>query len=275
MWDTLNRMITTAVDAWRMPWRSAGPWGGMAALSLPATLLFLAAFRLASDPAEIRRRRARATARLLEIALFRREALMTLGALRRFLAANAAYLARLLWPTAAGLAPLALWLGQVYECGAYRPPRPGEAVVVTARLTPGADPLAPDIGLRAEGPLRVEAGPVRAPARREVSWRVRALGAGAGRVSVTLNGREFLMSLPAGDDAARLAPRRAHGGFWSRVWQPSQPPLPADAPLAAIAVAAPRREYRWAGGELHWLGAWAVCSLFLALALMKPLGVAL
>ena len=75
----VNKIMTAGFDILLMPLRTESPWPGMLAASLLAALVATTILKWTSNPHAIRRRRDRAIARVLEMALFRHDPVMTLS----------------------------------------------------------------------------------------------------------------------------------------------------------------------------------------------------
>jgi hypothetical protein len=270
----VNKIMTAGFDILLLPLRTESPWPGMLAASLLAALLATAILKWTSNPTAIRRRRDRAIARVLEMALFRHDVAMTLGALGRALAANAAYVSKLFVPFLVSLVPMILITVQVYEWFGHRPLREGETALVTARLAAGADPMAA-AELRTSANLRVDSAPVRVAERHEISWRIRAGQTGPGWVNVAVGGAEAAKTVPVGRAIRRTPGVRTGPGWWREALHPSEPPLSAGGPLVSVAVGLPAQEFPMGRFRLGWLSSFVICTMLFALALLKPMRVAI
>ena len=267
----VNRMLSAAVDGLMRPLRTESPWPGMLALSLLAAVVVLAIVKLTANAAEVRRRRDRMVACILEMALFRDDPVLTLDALRRALVANGAYLRKLIVPFLAGLIPMALLTVQIHDWFAYRPLRSGETAILTARLADGADPQAV-AELITSANLAVDSEPVHAAQRREISWRLRAGQAGPGWVEVDIGKSMSTKAVAVGRGVGRSPTVRAAGTL-ARILYPSEPPLPADGLIRSITVGYSPQEFRIGNVGLNWLAAFLLCSLLFAGLLMRPMRV--
>jgi hypothetical protein len=275
----VNRMLSAGVDGLMRPLRTESPWPGMLALSLLAAVVVLTIVKLTANAAEVRRRRDRMVACILEMALFRDDPVLTLDALRRALVANGVYLRKLILPLLAGLIPMVLLTGQVHDWLAYRPLRPEETATVTARVASSVDLMTSKLQLRtAEAvsvgslAVSVDSEAVRAPRQGEISWRIRARREGAGLVKVEIAGREFEKTIVVGRKVARN-PKTRGGGLAGRLLYPSEPPLPADGLIRSITVGYSPQEFRIGNVGLNWLAAFLLCSLLFAGLLMRPMRV--
>src|SRR5262245_37826843 len=123
------------MDALLQPFHS--PWGALAAAALATSVLVLWIVRWTSSPATIARARGRLLARVLELVLFRHDAMVSFGAAGRILKANFVYLGTLLVPLAVSLVPCVLILTQLSCWFDARPLRVDEAAVLEVKLRDG------------------------------------------------------------------------------------------------------------------------------------------
>lgn len=208
----------------------------------------LLAFKFASRPGRIRRARDRAVSRVIELWIYRRDPVLAFrsvgGALRDSLRYLGVLLAPALCALLAALPPL--WLA--HDRLAFRPLRPGETVLLVARLDPGA-PLSALEGVSPRFPpgLAPLHPPVRSPRWREAAWALAVLP-------------------PSGaPDAAAIDPRPLRGHF-----RANRPPG-----FRAPELRLPPAEYDLLGWRADWLRGLAAVSLAAGLLLKRPLGAGL
>jgi hypothetical protein len=151
------------------------------------------ALRLFPDRAAVRAAGKRLQADLLEMRLYSSEPALMWRAQKALVRDNVRWLALLLPPALILGLPLA-WLFIQLD-GIYgRSPLPvGGVAVVTVQLKRALEPADAAATLRAPPGIAVESPPVRVFARRQISWRIRALRPVRGKL-------RFVM-LPAGDVA--------------------------------------------------------------------------
>lgn len=244
------------------------PAAALAAFSVLTAVAALALFKASSCPEKIAAARDRALARVLELWLWREDAVGGLFSVGRAMRESLAYLGAMLRPLAVSVVPMALLLVQANAWFGARPLREGEAALVTARAV--REGVAERLELRGDEGVAVEAA-VASPAEREKVWRVRARGGGGARaVRLTGAGVDEAKQVCVGRGLMRVSARRG-SGFWDRVLHPGEASL--RAPLASLAVAVPEAEYEFFGVRTTWLPALLVISLCAGLALKRPLGV--
>jgi len=244
------------------------PAAALALFSALTALAALALFKVSSRPERIAAARDRALARVMELWLWREDAVGGLCSVGRAMVASLVYFSVMLRPLAVSLVPMALLLVQAHEWFGTRSLRVGESVMVVARADRAG--VAEHLELQAEGDLRVEAS-VATPASRERVWRVRA-GQTAGVFRLHLSGPdvEEVKRLCVGEGLRRVSLRRGRG-FWNRVFYPGEAPLCGS--VERIEVTYPAAEYSFFGIRANWLTALLVLSLCAGLALKKPMRV--
>jgi hypothetical protein len=243
----------------------------MILVSLLTAAALLLIFRVSANPSAIRRRKDRLIARVLELALFKDDIVVNLGAFGRVLSANALYLGTLLKPLCLSIVPMILLMIQADAWFSGRPFRPGETALVSAKLADGV-PVADERIMPESSKDIVEQATVRIPERNEIVWRMKALAPGD-RVNVLTGGGTVRKTLVVGDGLAGLSRNRLSAGFWRTLLNPVEPPLPNGCPLASVTVQYPPRDFVVLGMRMHWLVAYLVLTLAFAWFLKRPLRV--
>src|SRR5262249_47953489 len=159
------------MDALLQPFHS--PWGALAAAALATSVLVLWIVRWTSSPPTIARARGRLIARVLELVLFRHDAMVSFGAAGRILHANVVYLGALLVPLAVSLIPCLLILAQLPCWFDARPLHVGEAAVLEVKLRDGVNVADRPLAVMGAQAVRVETEGVRIARLAEIDFRVR------------------------------------------------------------------------------------------------------
>lgn len=196
-------------------------------VSILAGIGMLLVFRHASDQAAIRRAKSIAQAHLLEFRLFMDEPRLILRAQRDLIVANARFLKLMLRPVVVLALPMGLLLAGLEAFYGHAPLRVGQPAIVTAQLKDAAALLA----LKASPDVAIETPPLRVPADRQVSWRIKPLRAATTELEIVRDGRTVRKSVSAGAGVQFLSERR--GSMASLFLRPTEPPL--------------------SGGEIEWI----------------------
>lgn len=257
-------LLTRFFDALLWPFRSAAPLWSLLGVSLLTGILMLVIFRYTSNQRAIRTAKDRLKAHLLALWLFQDQLGVVFRTQGRLLYSSLVYTRHALIPLAVMLVPLVLIMVQLEVRFGRAPVRPGDSFLLTARLTQAAD--VDRTGLSLPPGLSLTAAPVHIAAHKEVDWRIEAADVGRYQVQVVVGGQPFAKQVIVGDDVAVLSPRRSQSGLLDALLSPTEPRLPADAPLAAIEVNYLPYRVAVASWRMHWLIPFFVFSLLSALA---------
>jgi hypothetical protein len=237
---------------------------GMPALAslVPISILtgigMLLVFRHTSDQAAVRRAKSLVTAHLLEFRLFMDEPWLILRAQRDLIVANARFLKLMLRPVVVLALPMALLLAAMEAFYGHAPLRVGEPAIVTAQLKQDDASLS----LNAPNGIAVETPPVRVPADRQVSWRIRPLRATNAELRLVGADHAVSKSISAGAGVHYLSERR--GSLANLLLHPTERPL-SDGIIEWIEVRYPTATIL----HLHWLIWFFAISAVTALALRR------
>lgn len=254
-----SSFLTRVFDVLVTPF-SGNPTVALAVLSVVCGVLAVLAFRAVSDQAGIRRSRELLTARLLEMQIYRDDVVLILRALGGALWSNVVYLRRSLPAVLLLVLLVGVFAIQLDARFGARPLRAGDDAVVTVRYEKASDPARASLALAPEG-AEVAAGPVRALAGREVSWRVRVTdGNDAALRFYTPHDAVIRIPLEGGDGASVVGRTRGTG-FLDALLHPGLPQLPRGAAVERIDVQyAPRTTSLFGFGVAWWI-AFLVWSL--------------
>lgn len=265
--SVINLVFGWIVGALLWPFRGLSPWFGMVAVSFLTALLMLEVYKLTSNQAAIRRAKDLIKAHLYEMRLYKDNMRVTLASQGAILKANLSYLAANLKPLAVMIAPLVLILAQLSVWYDRAPLRPGDETLVRARLEATADPVAAGLDLEVPPGLEISAPAVRIADLNEVVWRIKALSAGSGRLTLRAGGAILEKSVVVGGGPlARVSGLASRGSFWKRVLYPGEAPLAAGTPVRSIEILYPAGSLVAFGLHVHWLVAYLVLSIVFGFA---------
>jgi hypothetical protein len=226
-------------------------------------------FRYASNQAAMRQVKNRIQAHVLEVRLFPDQLSVVMRAYGRVLRFTLAYLGYGLKPLLILLLPMAILWGQLDLRFSRTPLRPGDWLILKARMT---EPLVLDSNsLRLPHGLTLTAPPVNIPALREVDWRIRADGYGDFSVAVVIAGQIFTKHVVVSNTLTRLPTERARAGVLEWLLNPGEKALPGNGPLQALEVNYAPRSIELGPFATEWwvffLAASFVSGLILKIAL--------
>ncbi len=247
--SALTGVITRVVDVMLLPFGSHRVAGLIVFSMLTGAALTLL-YRALADEAAIRRTREVFKARVLEMRIYPDDMVLILRALGGALAAQGSYLrvaARPILIVALVAIPLFI---QVEARYAHAPLAPGASTIVTARLKNGLDVLTVPSVMSYSG--SDDARSVRAPAAREVSWRVHTT-AGRKPVELTVYDQKYRFELCAQNDQRAIGHERRARSITGGLTEIGLPRIGNDSPLAAVSIAYPRANYEVFGARMSWL----------------------
>ena len=265
--DAIATGLTRFFDLLIRPFGAAG-WPALVVISLLSGVLLLWLFKLTSRQGVLAERRRVLTGHLYELGLYQDD----LGVLMRIqfdlLRANLRYLAASL-PSLLVLLPAVLVIVVQLDARYHRRPlQAGETILVSATVAEGEEAVLPGLAMRPGRGLVVEAGPLVDRVDRVVWWRVRAETDSVRVLTITDGVREWPKPLSPVVAWGRVAGARERGGWRHLLLNPTEPVLPADAPLTAITVDLPRRDADRAGLPV-WLWTFFGVSILGGLAVKR------
>jgi len=256
----------------------AAPFGDHAAWALVVFSILFAAgalllFKVSTRQRQLAAARGRLIGRLYEAALYQTSLAVILRVQAGVLRANLRYLAFALPAVAALVLPLLLVIPQLETRLGRRPLEVGETALVTATV---ADPAAvARLELEDSPGARVEAGPVRDRAGSTVTWRVRAVEAGAHDLKLMGAEAPLRLPVPVAVPGLPAVSSARHRAFWPRLLHdPASEPLRTEA-VSRVSLSLPERHLAVAGVPMHWLVAFSLIAIVAGLLLRAPLGVEL
>ena len=253
----LTGIVTKVVDVLLMPFGSHRVAGLIVFSMLTGAALTLL-YRALANEAAIRRTREVFKARVLEMRLYPDDMVLILRALAGAIAAQGSYLKVAAKPILiVALIAIPLFI-QVEARYAHAPITPGDRTIVTARLKSGLDVLTvPSAMTYAESD---DARSVRAPAAREVSWRLSAT-AGRKPVELTVYDQKYRFDLCAQEDNRAIGRERRAKSIMGGLTEIGLPRIENDSPLEAVSIAYPSASYTLFGARMSWLLVFALGTL--------------
>jgi hypothetical protein len=269
-----NRIATALFDLLLVPLDRLPGLVAVAILALVSAVGMLLVFRATSRQQELAAVKRAIQADVFEVRLFSDDPGMVLRIQAAVLRHTFHYLRLSLAPTLWLVVPLSLVMIHMEFHYAYGGLTPGTPALVTVTL-PGENPVhdvAGGVSLDAPAAIRVTSPPVWFPSLHEIMWSVVPESRGAFELRIRAGGETYTKSILVSDTWERRSPLRQGPGFGGQVLYPSEPPLPAGTPVAAIEVGYPGRRLAW---NLHWSVLYLGLCLVFSVALRGPLGVAI
>lgn len=261
----LNRIVGGAAVPVFAALAPLPPLAQVALLSLVLAVVVLLAFKWTSNPARIDAAKRRMQAGFFEVRLLNHDMRSMLRAQGDILRHNADYLRASALPILCTFLPMLLVMAQMQSVYGYRSVRPGEAFLFTIEMAAPAAMAAssarPDVRLEVPAGLRVDAGAVWIPSRRECVWRLHAERPGPYRLTAHFAGAALTKDVVVGGAGTRLSPLRQKPSFVAQLLYPVEPPLPAAAAIDRMHVAYAPASLVVFGRDTPWL---LVCFVLVA-----------
>jgi hypothetical protein len=264
--STYNAIMSAFCEILTFPFKALPPIVGLTVISLVSGVLLLLLYKHTSPQKTIKKIKDRIKGGLLEIRLFKDD----LGIVTRaigglFLKNIPSYMGCNLIP----LVPLVVIVGPLlFQLDArygFAPFEAGDSVVIEIGLAEGTDPVTDKIRLELPAGLTCEAGPVRIPSRRSLTYRIRVVEAGTYDLKLSVNGRDYIKRLDAAERTGKISGARFNAGqTWDLLENPGDDPWPADAPVESFRLRTqPRAAMLGIEGDL-WPWLWIFCIVGLA-----------
>ena len=261
--QTFTFIVTRLFDVLVAPFGSHRT-AGLIALSLLAGAALTLLYRATSDARRIRRTREVFKARVLEMRLYPDDVVLILRALAGAIASQGQYLRAAAKPILiVALVAIPVFL-QIEARYAHAPLAPGSHTVVTTRLKKGLDVLSVPTSLRSDGAgdgLGVDVRSVRAPASREVAWRVGVNTPGRHAVELQVYNQSYRFNVSATHDGRALGAERRARSLAGALADIGLPRIESNSPIDAVTVAYPPAHYRIFGMQWSWLAVFAAASV--------------
>lgn len=273
--NAVNSVLRTTFDLLLAPFRSLPPIVGLLVVSVVVAILMLLVFKKTSNQRRLEAVKRQIHASLFEIRLFSDDLPAILRAQAEILRHNLKYLGLSLVPMLVMLVPLVFVIAQLEFHYGYRGLRPSEDFLVKVQLKEGQASTRPAAALEAPAGLAVVTPAVWIPSERELAWRLRAEQWGDYELKLRLDGREYAKTAQVSPLVRRRSPARLEPTLLNQVLYPAEESLPAESPVASIALSYPVDSVSIFGWQVNWLIAFAVLSIAFAFALRRRLGVTL
>jgi len=275
MTDFLAQLITwinvpaNALGRWLFsPLTELGGWQSNTIISAITGVILLFIFKYTSNQKAIGRVRDSIKANLLALKLFKDSLLVTFQSQGRLFKSAFLLLFFAIKPMLVMMIPVCLLLGQLSLFYQHRPLRKGEEAVVIMQLKGRPESTWPQVSLDSSGGAEILLDRTRISSKRQIWWKIKAVGNGCHNLVFLVNGRELSKQLVVGDGFVRLSSKRP-GWRWSDILMyPAEKPLAADTAVESISIDYPERSGNVAGSN-GWLIYFFIASMVFAI-LFKP-----
>ncbi len=268
--DLFNGLLRALVAGYCGIFAGPGPMPGFVLLSIMIGIAMLWVVGKTSNQPALERAKKRMQAHLLEMRLFGDDPGLLLRAQKDLIVNNVKYVAHMLRPALFLAAPMVVLYGHLDAVYGRRPLRVGEAALATAKMDLSGE--APR--LTASAGVAVETPAVRVWPAGEVSWRVRAIGAGEAELTLQSRHGELRKNAAVGEGFGYVSQRRA-GAWWERLFlAPGEDGYESTA-IEWLEIRYPEREIGFGSWTTHWVVWFLLISILTAYLLKGFFGVVL
>jgi len=243
-------------------------------VSVAAGIVMMLLFKVASNPAAIKRAKRRVQAQLLALRLFGDEPAIVWRAQVRLLTGNVRYIAVMLVPILAAAIPFVLAYPHLEALYGKAALPVGSETILTVRLKQANSLAQTAPRLDTPAGLKTETPPVRiadAGGAGEISWRLRAEGPDAGPVRIHIGDTDVTKVVQVGDGRGYLDETRPAGRLaW--LMAPGETPIGGDS-IESVHVVYRSQHLAAFGLEWPWEAWFIVISVIAALLVKGRLGV--
>jgi hypothetical protein len=271
--DAFNHLIHWIVYGLFAAFAWAPPAVGLAVISMLAGAGMLWILGKTSRQERIRAVKRLLWAHLFELRVFRDEPAVMWRAQKSLMTTNFRYMGLMLQPVLWMALPVAILLVHLDSFYGRAPLEVGSEAIVTASLHSPIDAQAPPPVLLAPPGVAVETEAVRAPAEREVSWRIRPSQPVSGDLRLIIDGAIVTKRIEAGT-GFRFVPGRRVSSLLATLWHPDEARIQASS-VEWVDVRTPEAQLEVTGIRAHWLVWFTLISMLMALLLKKRFGVTL
>jgi hypothetical protein len=266
---TLNRNFGALLDGLLLPLDRLAPIAGLATVSALVAIGVLLTFKATSDQKRIAEVKRGIQAGLFEMRLFNDDPRTIVLAQGDILRAMWIYLRLSVIPLLWLIFPFTLVTAHLQSHYGYRGLNSGGSALVKVQMRQGSETRARSLALDLPAGLRAETPMIWSPAFREAAWRITADRDGHYVLSVVLGSARFTKTVRVSNVVGRRSPIRLEPGILNQLFYPSEPALPVDAPISSIAVTYAEGYLPVAGWDIHWLTAFSIVSLVVAVLLKR------
>jgi len=238
-------------------------WLSNTIISAATGVFLLVIFKYTSNQRAIGKIRDDIKAHMLALKLFKDGISVTLRAEARVFRGAFLLLLHAIVPMLVMIFPVSLLLAQVSLWYQSRPLLPGEAAVMTVKLSGNVGGHWPTVNIEPTPAAEVTIGPVRVFSRREICWEIKALENGSHRIILHVNRDPIEKELAIGDGFMRVSSTRPAWNWASVLMHPAEEPFGPDSIVQSVTIDYPDR-LSWTSGADWWLIYFFIASMVFA-----------
>jgi hypothetical protein len=264
----LNEGTSALFGVLRGPMTALPAWLSLTVISALLGAVLLILFKYTSPQTAISRVRDKIKAHLLAMKLFKDNIPVVLKSQVQVFAAAVMLLIYSIPPMLVMILPFCLVLGQLGVWYQARPLAASEQAVVVMQLADSKSEAMPSVSLVETGAVKIVAGPVRVPSRRQIYWQIQPARAGIHQVQFTVGQTQVQKELSVGSGHMPVSIKRPSLDIADLILYPAEKPFNRTSPVRWIRIDYPQRTAPLTGSGV-WVVTLFVISMLAAL-IVKP-----
>ncbi len=251
-----------------------GPFWSLVGISWLGGILMVWIFGKVSNQDAIKMTRARMSAELIALRLFKDDLKVFFAIQYHVLVWTLKYFRHSLVPMLIIMLPVMMILIQLNLHYGLRPLGVGERGLVKVKLRDAAAlGRGTEITLQAPENLRIETQGVRIGELKEVSWRVRGISPGRFDLAVNDGKMSVTKEVAVGGRSEGVSSLRTGSHWLTNLLYPGEAPIPNQSAIESIEILYPELDISFLGWRMNWLILFFVLSLVFGYAFKGTLGV--
>jgi len=257
----INEAMNVLFNVLLFPFQYFAPLVGLTALSILLGVAFLLLFKYTSPQNQIKKFKDRIKAGLYEVRLYKDELGVVFSANKELLKNNGLYISCCFVPLAPMILLILPILVQFDTRYGISPLEAGDTTVLKIVLSDQVDFDSAKVDVQPSPGLKISAGPVRIPAKKEFNYRLEVEKEGQYDLMIAVNGQSYTKSIDAEAGMTMVSPIRMKSCIDSFVY-PKEKPFPADAQIESVEVKHGRKAMLGMDGDYFpWLIIFCVVAL--------------
>jgi len=261
----LNAGMSTLFDQLEGPFSALPPLLTLVFISAFLGVVLLILFKYTSNQTAIGRVRDKIKANLLTMKLFKDDIPVVLRSQFRVFGASILLLVYSLPPMVFMVLPFCLVMGQLGVWYQASPLDVKEQAVIMMQLSDSANPTGLSVSMAETEAVQVITGPVRAPAKQQVYWKIQANEPGIHGLQFNIGDIRIQKDLSVGSDFMPVSIKRPALSIGDLILYPAEQPFDATSPVKSIEIRYPDRPGLFTGSG-NWVLTLFVVSMLAGLA---------
>ncbi len=268
----LNTGMSSLFNLLEGPFSALPPLLTLVVISGLLGVAMLILFKYTSNQTAIGRVRDKIKANLLTMKLFKDDIPVVLRSQFRVFGASILLLVYSLPPLVFMVLPFCLVMGQLGVWYQANPLDVKEQAVVMMQLSDSVNPSGLSVSMEETQAFEVMTGPVRAPAKKQIFWKIQANEAGIHEMRFNIGDTRIKKELSVGSDFMPVSIKRPALSIGDLILYPAEQPFDAISPVKSVEIHYPDRPGLLTGSG-NWVLTLFVVSMLAGLAVKSTFNV--